>query len=61
MDESFRTPPAGPVSEQFSLASCIYTIRSGHWPWQELDPRARLKKLIRNELPSVLGIHFLAK
>ncbi|KAK4097769.1 kinase-like protein [Parathielavia hyrcaniae] len=53
MDKNFETPPAGPVSEQFSLASCIYTIRFGHWPWHELDPPARVEKLIRNEFPSV--------
>lgn len=53
MDEKLKTPPAGPVSEQFSLASCIYTIRFGHWPWHKLDPRARGEKLIRNEFPSV--------
>lgn len=53
MNENLETPPAGPVSEQFSLASCIYTIRFGHWPWHELDPRARGKKLIKNEFPSV--------
>jgi len=53
MNENFETPPAGPVSEQFSLASCIYTIRFGHWPWHKLDPRARVQKLMRNEFPSV--------
>ena len=53
MDENFEPPPAGPVSEQFSLASCIYTIRFGHWPWHELDPQARVKKLMRNEFPLV--------
>jgi len=36
MDKNFETPPAGPVSEQFSLASCIYTIRFGHWPWHSI-------------------------
>lgn len=52
MDANFETPPAGPVSEQFSLASCIYTIRFGRWPWHELDPPARVRKLVRNEFPS---------
>ncbi|KAL2198265.1 kinase-like domain-containing protein [Corynascus similis CBS 632.67] len=51
--KNLETPPAGPVSEQFSLASCIYTIRFGHWPWHELDPRARGERLIKNEFPSV--------
>ncbi len=30
MNKDFETPPAGPVTEQYSLASCIYTIRFGH-------------------------------
>ncbi|KAK3688170.1 kinase-like domain-containing protein [Podospora appendiculata] len=58
MDGNLETPPAGPVSEQFSLASCIYSIRFGHWPWHELDPHARGEKLIRNEIPSVLADAF---
>jgi serine/threonine protein kinase len=53
IDENFEMPPAGPVSEQFALASCIYTIRFGHWPWNELDPPTRVRKLMRNEFPSV--------
>lgn len=53
MNEDFEPPLAGPVSEQFSLASCIYTIRFGHWPWHDLDPRVRVQKLIRNEFPLV--------
>ncbi|KAK3324207.1 kinase-like domain-containing protein [Cercophora scortea] len=53
VDENLETPPAGPVSEQFSLASCIYSIRFGHWPWHELDAHARGDKLARNEFPSV--------
>ena len=28
--KNLETPPAGPVSEQFSLASCIYTIWLAH-------------------------------
>ncbi|RYP12512.1 hypothetical protein DL766_009951 [Monosporascus sp. MC13-8B] len=42
MNEDFEPPLAGPVSEQFSLASCIYTIRFGHWPWHNLDPGVRI-------------------
>ncbi|KAK3308421.1 uncharacterized protein B0T15DRAFT_483092 [Chaetomium strumarium] len=40
IDENFKPPLAGPVSEQFSLASYIYNI-------------PRVKKLIRDEFPSV--------
>ncbi len=53
VDENLDTPPAGPVSEQFSLASCIYTIRFGHWPWHELDHRASGAKLVRKEFSPV--------
>ncbi|KAH8904077.1 hypothetical protein BR93DRAFT_946878 [Coniochaeta sp. PMI_546] len=53
MNEDFEPPLAGPVSEQFSLASCICTIRFGHWPWHDLDPSVRVRKLLRNEFPAV--------
>ena len=53
INEDCELPLAGPVSEQFSLASCIYTIRFGHWPWHDLDPEGRFQKLVRNEFPSV--------
>ncbi|KAK4044837.1 kinase-like domain-containing protein [Parachaetomium inaequale] len=51
INEDFETPLAGPVSEQFSLASCIYTIRFKRWPWHDLKPRARGQRLARNEFP----------
>ena len=51
--EDFEPPLAGPVSKKFSLASCVYTIRFGHWPWHDLDPEARVQKLIRNEFQSI--------
>jgi serine/threonine protein kinase len=46
-----ETPLAGPESEQYSLASCIYTIRFGHWPWHGLTGRAMFERLARNEFP----------
>ena len=52
LDEEFEVPYAGPVSEQFSLGSCIYTIRLGHLPHHELDAPDRIKKLIRSEFPA---------
>lgn len=52
LDKDFEPPYAGPVSEQFSLASCIYTIRFGHLPHHELDTPDRIKKLIQNEFPA---------
>ncbi|KAG5938495.1 hypothetical protein E4U60_001345 [Claviceps pazoutovae] len=38
LNEDFELPQAGPISEQFALGSCIYTIRFGHIPLSELDP-----------------------
>lgn len=52
LNEGFELPNAGPVSEQFSLASCIYTIRMGHLPHHELDAPDRITKLIKNEFPT---------
>lgn len=52
LNEDFELPYAGPVSEQFSLASCIYTIRLGHLPHYELDAPDRIKKLIGREFPA---------
>ncbi|KAG6309218.1 hypothetical protein E4U44_007272 [Claviceps purpurea] len=52
LNEDFDLPQAGPISEQFALGSCIYTIRFGHNPLSELDPPVRVRKLIKNELPS---------
>ncbi|KAG6288346.1 hypothetical protein E4U09_005631 [Claviceps aff. purpurea] len=43
---------AGPISEQFALGSCIYTIRFGHIPFHELDTPDRVRKLMNNEFPS---------
>ncbi|KAG5952051.1 hypothetical protein E4U57_006418 [Claviceps arundinis] len=52
VNEDFELPQAGPISEQFALGSCIYTVRFGHLPLSELDPPDRVQKLIKNELPS---------
>ena len=52
LDKNFDTPVAGPLSEQFALASCIYNIRFGHKPLYNIDPPQRVSKLIRGELPS---------
>lgn len=43
---------AGPDTEQFALASCIYNIRFGHKPHHDLDAPARVRKLMMNEFPS---------
>lgn len=54
MNADLEPPPAGPATEQFALASTIYTIRFGHWPWHELEPRIRGQRMIQGEFPPVL-------
>jgi hypothetical protein len=52
LNEGYEPPVAGSLSEQFSLASCIYTIRFRHKPSHHLDAPTRVRKLIMNEFPS---------
>ncbi|KAG6202776.1 hypothetical protein E4U50_006084 [Claviceps purpurea] len=52
LNKGFKTPQAGPNTEQFALGSCIYTIRFGHIPLDGVDPPDRVQKLMNNELPS---------
>ncbi|CCE33443.1 uncharacterized protein CPUR_07367 [Claviceps purpurea 20.1] len=52
LNKGFKTPQAGPITEQFALGSCIYTIRFGHIPLDGVDPPDRVQKLMNNELPS---------
>ncbi|KAG5955901.1 hypothetical protein E4U57_003054 [Claviceps arundinis] len=52
LNKGRKIPHAGPITEQFSLGSCIYTIRFGHIPLDGLDPPDRIKKLMNNEFPS---------
>ncbi|KAG6059147.1 hypothetical protein E4U32_004208 [Claviceps aff. humidiphila group G2b] len=52
LNKGRKIPHAGPITEQFSLGSCIYTIRFGHIPLHGLDPPDRIKKLMNNEFPS---------
>ncbi|KAG5952052.1 hypothetical protein E4U57_006419 [Claviceps arundinis] len=53
VNEDFELPQAGPISEQFALGSCIYTIRFGHIPLDGIDSPARIQKLLDNEFPSM--------
>ncbi|KAG6136957.1 hypothetical protein E4U28_004764 [Claviceps purpurea] len=52
LNKGFKTPQAGPITEQFALGSCIYTIRFGHIPLDGVDPPDRVQKLMNNEFPS---------
>ncbi|KAF1962402.1 hypothetical protein CC80DRAFT_462488 [Byssothecium circinans] len=52
LDENYDTPLAGPLSEQFSLASCIFTIRFGHIPFHNVEPHVRVRNLIMGLFPS---------
>lgn len=49
--ENYELPIGSPITEQFSLGSCIYTIRFQHIPWHDIDPPTRVCKLMRDELP----------
>ncbi|KAF6807174.1 hypothetical protein CSOJ01_08362 [Colletotrichum sojae] len=51
LDARLDTPPAGAVSEQFALASVIYTIRFNHIPMAELDAPERVQRIARIEMP----------
>jgi hypothetical protein len=52
MDENYEPPLAGPLSEQFALASCIYTIRFGHIPFHDVEPPVRVRQLTMNRFRS---------
>lgn len=52
MNEDYEPPLAGPVTEQFSLASCIYTIRFCHKPFHNLEAPIRVRRLIMNQFHS---------
>jgi serine/threonine protein kinase len=59
LNENYETPLAGPLSEQFALASCIYTIRFGHKPFPGLEPHVRVKQLIMGVFPPTASDAFL--
>lgn len=52
MNENYEPPLASPLSEQFSLASCIYTIRFGYIPFHDIDAPIRVRRLIMNQFPA---------
>ncbi|KAF2741755.1 hypothetical protein M011DRAFT_413925, partial [Sporormia fimetaria CBS 119925] len=52
LGENYELPIAGPASEQYALASCMYYIRFGHIPYHELEPQARGRRLDRGDFPS---------
>ncbi|KAI8670341.1 Autophagy-related protein 1 [Fusarium keratoplasticum] len=53
--ENHQFPDAGPMTEQYSLGSCIFTIQFGHEPWHEIDEPQKILKLIRNGFPDASG------
>ena len=57
LNEAYEPPPAGPISEQFALASCLYNIRFGNKPFHQLNAPTRVLKLIRNEFPATSADH----
>lgn len=54
----YITEIAGPVSEQFAIGSCIYTIFKGHDPLHELDYNEQCDALEKGEFPSLEGMQF---
>ncbi|KAI1759155.1 kinase-like protein [Hypoxylon sp. FL1150] len=61
LNEDYELPIAGPVSEQFSLGSCIYTIRFGYPPWHDVDAPIRVRRLMQNQFPSTSTDHLLGQ
>ncbi|KAM6525707.1 hypothetical protein FALCPG4_011245 [Fusarium falciforme] len=49
--ENYQFPDAGPMTEQYSFGSCIFTIQFGHEPSHEIGEPQKILKLIRNEFP----------
>ncbi|KAI5464444.1 kinase-like domain-containing protein [Mariannaea sp. PMI_226] len=49
--EDYQVPIGNHITEQFSLGSCIYSIRFQHIPWHNIDPPVRVCKLMHNEFP----------
>ncbi|KAJ4208383.1 hypothetical protein NW767_001487 [Fusarium falciforme] len=49
--ENYQFPDAGPMTEQYSFGSCIFTIQFGHEPCHEIGEPQKILKLIRNEFP----------
>ena len=52
LNENHDIPLAGPETEQFAFASCIYNIRFGYEPHHDVDGPTMLQKMIKNEFPS---------
>ncbi|KAJ4307471.1 hypothetical protein N0V84_012711 [Fusarium piperis] len=51
MNPGWKHPIAGPGTEQFALASCIYNIRFGEEPMSDIDGPEMVQMLMRGELP----------
>lgn len=49
--KNYELPEGSAITEQFSLGSCIYTIRFQRIPWHDLDPPTRVQKIMNGELP----------
>lgn len=51
LEGDYEAPLAGPVSEQYAIASCIYNIRTGHEPFHDIEGPVMVRKLMNNEFP----------
>ncbi|KAI8717156.1 Protein kinase domain-containing protein [Fusarium sp. LHS14.1] len=55
LHENYEFSDASPMTEQYSLGSCIFTIQFGHELWHEIYEHQKILKLIRNEFPDASG------
>jgi serine/threonine protein kinase len=51
LGKGFQIPIAGPLTEQFAIASCICTIRTGREPFYELEDREKVLKIMSSDYP----------
>ncbi len=52
LDSNLDLSTAGPASEQFAFASCMYFIRFGHVPLYELDAPTRIQRFAAGQYPA---------
>lgn len=61
LNSDLDLPTAGPASEQFAFASCLYFIRFGHIPFHELEAPTRIQNFITGEYPATHQDEFFGR
>lgn len=51
LEGDYETPIASPASEQYTVGSCIYNIRTGFEPFHDIPGPMMVRKLMNNEFP----------